>query len=162
MKCDTPGFIKRQVPVILRDLRGFDRVDLQRNNQTIVQSSTFLMRGWRGNCDIQLLIYKSKPDDVDPKDVSRVTNYVVSYACKGSESSVQEKKAMASMILRSEEDEGDVRDVNRLARKILNESSRNRVISKLRSSLSVVRSATLHMFGNNGACQSCWQHQTWH
>ena len=130
MKCDTPGFIKRQVPVILRDLRGFDRVDLQRNNQTIVQSSTFLMRGWRGNCDIQLLIYKSKPDDVDPKDVSRVTNYVVSYACKGSESSVQEKKAMASMILRSEEDEGDVRDVNRLARKILNESSRNRVISK--------------------------------
>ena len=38
------------------------------------------------------MIYKCKPDNVDPKDVSRVTNYIVSYACKGSETVVEEKR----------------------------------------------------------------------
>jgi hypothetical protein len=130
MKCDTPGFTRRTEACITRDLRGFDRVDLIRNNTSITQSSTFLMRGWRGNCDIQLLIYQSLPDEVDPRDVSRVTNYIVSYACKGSESVVEEKKEMASIIKAAREEEGDKRDVKRVARKLLNVCSRNRVISK--------------------------------
>ena len=90
MKCDTPGFKVRPEPLIKRDLRGFDRVDLVRNNTTITQSSKYLIRAWCGNCDIQLMIYKCKPDNVDPKDVSRVSNYIVSYACKGSETVVEE------------------------------------------------------------------------
>jgi hypothetical protein len=88
------------------------------------------MRGWRGNCDIQLLIYKSSPDEVDVSDITRVTNYVVSYACKGSESVVEEKKQMATIVRAAQEKEGDVRDVTRLARKMLNECTKNRVVSK--------------------------------
>jgi hypothetical protein len=130
MKCDTPGFALKKEARIERDLRGFDRVDLIRNNKSITQSSKYLFRGWRGNCDIQLLIYQSSPDDVDPKDVSRVTNYIVSYACKGSESVVEEKKAMAAIIKVAREEEGDKRDVKRIARKLLNFGSKNRVISK--------------------------------
>jgi hypothetical protein len=36
---DTPGFPLRTEPEILRDLRGFDRLELPRNNQRTVQSS---------------------------------------------------------------------------------------------------------------------------
>ena len=130
MKCDTPGFIERKEATIVRDIRGFDRVDLPRNNRRITQSSSYLMRGWRGNCDVQLLIYKSPPDNIDPSDVSRVTNYIVSYACKGSESAVEEKKATEAIIQAAEEQDGDHRDVTRMARRILNESTKNRVVSK--------------------------------
>jgi hypothetical protein len=130
MKSDTPGFQCINKAQIHRDLRGFDRVDLVRNTKTIIQSSKYLIRGWRGNCDIQLLIYKSAPDDVDPTDVSRVTNYIVSYACKGSESVVDEKKEMASIIKAAREEEGDKRDVKRIARKLLNVCTKSRVVSK--------------------------------
>ena len=130
MKCDTPGFHQREIPELKRDIRGFDRVDLARNNTTITQASKYLMRGWRANCDIQLLIYKSMPDDVEPADISRVTNYVVSYACKGNDTVIDEMKAMRAIIDAAKEDEGDVREMRRLARQLLNQCSKNRVISK--------------------------------
>ena len=130
MKCDTPGFQKREEPEIKRDIRGFDRVDLARNNTTITQASKYLMRGWRANCDIQLLIYKSMPDNVEPSDISRVTNYVVSYACKGNDTAIAEVKAMRAIIDAANEDEGDIREMRRLARQLLNQCSKNRVVSK--------------------------------
>lgn len=130
MKCDTPGFHQREIPELKRDIRGFDRVDLARNNTTITQASKYLMRGWRANCDIQLLIYKSMPDDVEPADISRVTNYVVSYACKGNDTVIDEMKAMRAIIDAAKEDEGDVREMRRLARQLLNQCSKNRVVSK--------------------------------
>ena len=64
-KGDTPGFTVRKKAKVARDLRGFDRIDLIRNNKNITQCSEFLMRGWRGNCDIQYLIYESDPDKSD-------------------------------------------------------------------------------------------------
>jgi hypothetical protein len=67
---------------------------------------------------------------VDASDVSRVTNYVVSYACKGTETVVEEKKEMASITRAAMEEDGDVRDVKRLARKLLNQCTKNRVLSK--------------------------------
>lgn len=130
LKNDTPGFTLSQKAVIMRDIRGFDRVDLVRNTRRITQASAFLMQGWRGNSDIQYLIYKSLPDDVDPEDVSRVTNYIVSYACKGSETVVEEKKAMIAIINAAKEEQGDKRDMKRLARRLLNQCSKNRVVSK--------------------------------
>jgi hypothetical protein len=84
--------------VIFTDLRGFDRVDLPRNNHHIVQASTFLCQGWRGNCDIQYLIYRYDGDEIDVGDISRVTNYVVSYSCKGNESEIQERLSLKSII----------------------------------------------------------------
>ena len=130
MKCNTPGFALREKADIVRDIRGFDRVDLPRNNRRITQSSKYLMQGWRGNCDIQLLIYKSPPQNIDAGDVSRVTNYVVSYACKGSESATDEKKGMKAIIELAQEEYGDDRDVKRMARRLLNECTKSRVVSK--------------------------------
>jgi hypothetical protein len=129
-KCDTPGFILRDDPVIFKDLRGFDQVDVPRNNHSIVQASSFLCQGWRGNCDIQYLIYRYDGDEIDVGDISRVTNYVVSYSCKGNESEIQEKLSLKSIILRAEIDHGDQRDVTKLATRLLNEACKTRVISK--------------------------------
>ena len=73
------------------------------------------MQAWRANVDIQILRYHSPPHDIDPKDVSRVTNYIVSYACKGCETTVEERKGMTGIINAANEEEGDARDVKRLA-----------------------------------------------
>jgi hypothetical protein len=81
-----------------RDPRGFDRVDMPRNNQRAVQASSFLFQGWRGNCDIQYLLYSSEPDEIDVSDITRVTNYVVSYSCKGNKTEIQEKAGLKSIV----------------------------------------------------------------
>lgn len=130
MQCNTPGFKLLAEPQLNYDLRGFFRIDLPRNNRRVTQAAAYIVRGWRANCDVQFLIYKSHPHNVDAADISRVTNYVVSYACKGSESVVEEKNALKSLIIAAQEEEGDIRDVKRLARRILNQSTKNRIVSK--------------------------------
>jgi hypothetical protein len=129
-QCDTPGFFERNVAAIVRDHRGFDRVDMPRNNRNITQASTYLCQGWRGNCDIQYLIYKSDNKEVDAGDISRVTNYIVSYSCKGNETEVQQKMALKDIVMAASTEYGDERDVKKLARRLLNECSKARVISK--------------------------------
>ena len=37
---------------------------------------------FEGNCDIQIMIYESDPDNFDLRDISKVTDYVVAYSCK--------------------------------------------------------------------------------
>lgn len=44
-KGDTDGFRLREDPCIVRDARGFDRLEMQRTNRRTVQSSTFLLQG---------------------------------------------------------------------------------------------------------------------
>jgi hypothetical protein len=129
-KCDTPGFKPRATAAIVHDPRGFDRVDMPRNNRFIVQASSFLCQGWRGNCDLQYLLYSSDGDEVDATDISRVTNYIVSYSCKGNETEIQEKGVLKSIILSAVVEHGDDRDVKKMARRVLNEASKSRVISK--------------------------------
>jgi hypothetical protein len=138
-KCDTPGFILRDTPVITKDNRGFDRVDMPRNHKRIVQASSFICQGWRGNCDIQYLIYSSDGDDIDISEISRVTNYVVAYSCKGNETAIQEKKGAKAIILAAQDENGDSRDVTRLARRLLNEASKTRIISKQEATCQLAR-----------------------
>jgi len=114
--CDTPGMVHKSVPEIKHDLQGFVRLDMRRNHSRILQGSTYLMCGWRGNCDIQYLIYNGDPDNIDPADISRITNYVVSYSCKGNETEIDEKIGIKHMIEEANEVHGDVRDVRRLVR----------------------------------------------
>jgi hypothetical protein len=80
------------------------------------------------------LLYKSESDKIDASDVSRVTNYIVSYACKGNETEVEEKMALKDIVLASQTEFGDERDVKKLARRLLNECSKARVISKQEAS----------------------------
>ena len=79
--CNTPGFPLRTEPKLVRDLRGFDRLDLPRNHRRIVASSRWLLQGWRANCDIQVLLYGCDPMHPNSDEIARVSNYIVAYAC---------------------------------------------------------------------------------
>jgi hypothetical protein len=127
---DTPGFPLRTEPEILRDLRGFDRLELPRNNQRIVQSSLCFVQSWRANCDIQILLYDSDPKCPNPEDIGQVIDYIVAYACKGNETIVQERQQMKALIMGSSDTTGTVSEVKTLARVLLNKVTKEKVISK--------------------------------
>jgi hypothetical protein len=127
-QADTPGFPLRTEPEILRDLRGFDRLELPRNNQRTVQSSLSFVQSWRANCDIQILLYDSDPKCPNPEDIGRVTDYIVAYACKGNETIVQEKQQMKALIMGSSDTTGTVTEVKTLARVLLNKVTKEKVI----------------------------------
>src|SRR5687767_10497555 len=127
--CDTPGFPITATPRIVCDLRGFDRLELPRNNRRIVASSRWLLQGWRANCDIQVLLYECDPKNPDPDEIARVTDYIVAYACKGNETIVEEMKQMKALISGSQDVSGTTADVKRIARKLLNKTTKDKVIS---------------------------------
>ena len=127
---DTPGFPLRTEPAILHDLRGFDRLELPRNNERTYQTSLSLVQSWRANCDIQLLLYDSDPQCPNPEDIGRVTDYIVAYTCKGNETITQEKEQMKALILGSTETSGTITEVKTLARILLNKVTKEKVISK--------------------------------
>ena len=82
-KCDTPGFQLRKCPQITRDLRGYNRFELPRNCPRSVQTSLWLAQGRRANCDIQVILYDTDPNNPDPAEIAVVTDYMVSYSTKG-------------------------------------------------------------------------------
>ena len=62
------------------------------------QTSTEMLRSWRANCDIQLLIYSSDPKNPDPSEIARVVNYVVGYSCKGGHTHVEERNQLEDLV----------------------------------------------------------------
>ena len=82
-KGDTPGFQMISQPRIVQDPRGFKRLELERNDPRLTQSSMIMTQSWRANCDIQILLYESDPNAPDPSEIARATDYIVAYACKG-------------------------------------------------------------------------------
>src|SRR5687767_14311667 len=128
--CDTPGFPVRVEPKLVHDLQGFDRLELPQNHRRIVATSRWLVQGWRANCDIQVLLYEGDPLHPNPDEIARVTDYIVAYACKGNESIVEQKKQMKALILGSQDVSGTTNDVKRIARKLLNKTTKDKVISK--------------------------------
>src|SRR5688500_12974370 len=128
--CDTPCFPLREGPKLVHDLQGYDRLELQRNHKRIVASSRWLLQPWRGNVDLQPLLYKSHPLYPNPEEIGRVTDYIVAYCCKGNETIVEERKQMKALILGSQEVTGTKADLKRIARKLLNKTIKDKVISK--------------------------------
>lgn len=100
------------------------------NDVRTVQTSLYLTRSWRANTDMQLLIYDSPKDGIDISEVSRLTDYIVSYVCKGTESLVNEKRKMIELVLNSSASSHSITDVKRIAKQVLNASIKDRVISK--------------------------------
>ena len=58
-----------------------------------------LLQSWRGNCDIQILVYSCDPKHPDIAEIARITDYVVAYACKGNASVKEEREQNKQMIL---------------------------------------------------------------
>ena len=105
----TAGFTVQEGPTIVKDLRGFKRLDMTRKSRDVrtIQSSLWLAQGWRANCDIQVLLYESDPNYPDSADIAQVTNYIVSYACKGNESLSEEKNQTTALIKLEKETSSD-------------------------------------------------------
>jgi hypothetical protein len=98
-KCDTPGFPLHDKPEVKFDHKHSLKLYMPRNHDRLVQTSTDLLQSWRANCDIQLLIYNSDPKHPDPMDIARVTDYIVSYTCKGNTTMKEEREQIKAMIL---------------------------------------------------------------
>ena len=131
---DTPGFPIQDFPTIFKDVTGIERLHLPRRKHdkrlNVLQTSLFLAHGWRANCDLQILIYDSDPTCPDPQDIARVSDYIVAYASKGNETQLKERQHLKSLILSAQETTGCQRDVQRVARQILNTFSGDKLFSK--------------------------------
>jgi hypothetical protein len=99
-KCDTPGFALRSAAAITRDQRDFLKLDLPRNNLRLHQTPLHVLRGWRGNCDVKILLYNSQTSNPDLEEIAQVSDYVVAYACKGSETLKVERELLKDFILK--------------------------------------------------------------
>ena len=59
-----------------------------------------------------------------------MTNYIVAYTCKGNETNMEEMKQMKALNLGSQDTSGTTSDVKKIAKKLLNKISKDKVISK--------------------------------
>jgi hypothetical protein len=98
-KADTPGFELHAEPRVKYDHRRAQKLCMPRNHGRLNQSSLDLLQTWRGNCDVQVLIYDCDPMHPNLTEIARVTDYVVSYACKGSTSVKEEREQNRNLVL---------------------------------------------------------------
>lgn len=98
-KCDTPGFPLTDTAEVKYDHRRSQKLYMPRNHPRISQTSRVLLQSWRGNCDVQLLVYNSDPKKPDIKEIAKVTDYVVSYSCKGNVTLKEEREQTKKLIM---------------------------------------------------------------
>ena len=94
----TPGYDLQETDTIVVDSKQIKRLALQRNSTRMNQTSLTALRSWRANCDFQLILYDSDPDHPNLDEIGHVSDYVVSYACKGNMSKISEKGLMKNII----------------------------------------------------------------
>jgi len=63
-----------------------------------LQTSIVTLQAWRGNCDVQILLYESDPQYPDITEIAKVNDYVVSYTTKGNKTLKVEKDIMKDII----------------------------------------------------------------
>ena len=63
-----------------------------------IHHSRTLLRGWRANCDIKLLLYFSDPNLPDVGEIEDVCKYVVAYTGKRNHTTQEEKTAIQDLI----------------------------------------------------------------
>lgn len=128
--CDTIGWRLTKKDCIEKDMRGYKKLCLKRNHPRLTQTSLHCLQSWRANCDISILIYESDPKNPDPSEIAKVTDYVVSYACKGNVALAIEKKQVKDFTLKCEEETGDEKDIVKTVQKCLNRTVAQRTITK--------------------------------
>ena len=99
-KYDTPGEQLHQEPKIVKDKRGFKKLEMPRNHPKVVQSSIDILQSWRANCDIQIILYESDPNVVHPLEISKIADYIVTYSCKGHETLRDKREQMKTLIMK--------------------------------------------------------------
>ena len=77
---DTPGMDLRDEAAIVKDGKGIKQFRMKRTkSKRVVQHSKSLLKSWRANCDIKLLLYFSNPNYPDIGEIEDVCKYVVAY-----------------------------------------------------------------------------------
>ena len=100
-KCDTAGKLHIETSLIVMNKRGVEHFQMRRTkSRKAVQHSQLMLQSWRGNVDIQLLLYRSHPNKPDVSEIENVCKYVVAYASKKNHTSKKEKEAMQNIIQR--------------------------------------------------------------
>lgn len=99
-KADTSGFELHAEPRIKFDHRRAQKLCMPRNHERLNQTSLVLLQSWRGNCDLQILIYDCDPKHPNLTEIGRVTDYIVSYACKGNTTVKEEREQNRSLVMR--------------------------------------------------------------
>lgn len=115
---------------IAQDHRRCQRLYMPRNHRRVTQTSEIMLQSWRANCDVQVLVYNSDPMHPDIAEIAKITDYIVAYSCKGNTTWMEEREQTKKLIMAAESLTENVRDVTRIARKVLNRISTRRLISK--------------------------------
>ena len=128
-QCDTPGFPEIDTFTIATE-RKAKKLKMPRNHNRITQSSLDLLRSWRGNCDIQILVYDSSPSNFDVKEISRVTDYVVGYTCKGGTTLREERQTNKHLAMQMETTTNDSKELTLFVKQLMNKAASRRLITK--------------------------------
>ena len=132
---DTPGFKIRDEACVVNEHQRCLKLHMPRNHSRINQTSLDLIQTWRGNCDIQVMIYESDPDNFDLREISKVTDYVVAYSCKGNATLREEIDNNRRMIMGMEESTYDTTELKRVCKQVMNKAASSRLISKAEASV---------------------------
>lgn len=100
-KKDTKGWENIQQHRIFTDRRNIKHLQMKRTkSRRAVQHSKLLLRTWRANCDIKLIVYETDPNCPDISEIDNVIRYLVAYAGKKNKTHVQEKNIIHDLITR--------------------------------------------------------------
>jgi hypothetical protein len=136
-QCDTPGFPLRDKPQIVKDIRGFRRLETPRTNKRVTQTSAYMLQSWRANCDLQIFLYASDPQNPNLDEVASVTDYIVSYACKGNETNASAIQNLKNHVLHLDDNTVDTTTTTKLSRQILNATLKSKMISKQEATVNI-------------------------
>jgi hypothetical protein len=90
-----------QLRLILINRKGILHFRMKRTKSVrVVQHSRTLLKGWRANCDIKLLLYSLIPHSPGISEIEDVSRYVVSYMGKRHNTSQAEIDAIQNIIMK--------------------------------------------------------------
>ena len=126
----VPGWDLKEEAKIEMDSRGFRKFVCERNTLRGTQASVYNLQGWVGNQDISFILFESD-DYMHPNvdELISVTEYVVSYTCKGNESYRLQRQHTIDFIKDYDADSFD-NSSQTVLHKILNKNAKDRIISK--------------------------------
>ena len=90
-KGDVPGFAINSNPSMRKDDRGVWKFEPLHNSTRMIATSMHCLLSWQANSKVDLMICYCDPLQPDPMDIAHVTDYIVSYFCKGCMTLVEEK-----------------------------------------------------------------------
>ena len=84
---------------------------------------------------MQILVYDSNPDELNLAEISKVTDYVITYSCKGNATLHEEVETNKQLILGMEETTCDNAELKCVCKHVMNKTASSRLISKAEASV---------------------------